>query len=103
MKYFFFLTVLISLNVFYGYATYLHTHVHKSYSNHIHKTLYIDRNFDDDEIIDITAAALEWSEQTQHVIDFDIVIFYDNSTFYLMKNGFKVQESRSSNIFFSIL
>lgn len=42
---------------------------------HAHKTIFIDRNFDENEIIFITSAAVEWSEVTNHVIDFDISIF----------------------------
>lgn len=43
------------------------------YSSHVHKTLFLDRTFDEDEVLYITAAAMEWTTATNHAIDFDIV------------------------------
>ena len=45
----------------------------KPYPNHIHSTLYLDRNFDDFEQEAITKAALEWTSTTNHIVEFDIV------------------------------
>ena len=43
-----------------------------SYPNHIHKTLFLDRDFDADEQTYIIQAALEWTEATNHVVEFDV-------------------------------
>lgn len=45
----------------------------KVYPTHEHKTLYIDRNFNDDEFEFIVEAGLEWTEATNHVIEFDVI------------------------------
>ena len=50
----------------------------KVYPNHVHKTLFIDRNFDEDEVAYITAAAVEWTESTNHVAEFDVVVLPSN-------------------------
>lgn len=45
----------------------------KIYPKHVHKTLFLDRYLSEDEINFITYSALEWSESTQHIVEFDIV------------------------------
>jgi len=45
----------------------------KEYPNHIHRTIYVERRFDDFEQEQIIAAAMEWTEITNHIIEFDIV------------------------------
>ena len=54
---------IISLILFFGFT--IKYHIGKSeYPTHIHKTLYLDRDFDQDEVIEIMDAALEWTEKT---------------------------------------
>lgn len=48
-------------------------------SQHIHKTLYISREFDQNEVMYITKAAYEWSEATHHIVDFDIIVLPNNN------------------------
>ena len=45
----------------------------KQYPSHIHKTLYVDRHFTDDEFILIAWAAIRWSQTTNHIVDYDVV------------------------------
>jgi predicted Zn-dependent protease len=40
----------------------------------IHKTIFVDRNFDQDEIIYIIASAMEWNNCTHHFVDFEVVM-----------------------------
>lgn len=63
------------------------------YPDHVHITLYLDRNFYDYETDAITKAALEWSEATNHIVEYDIVqlpseepIKYSNSLFIVKKS-----------------
>lgn len=44
-----------------------------SYPNHIHKILYLDRAFDDEEVEYITQAAMSWTENTNHIAEVDVV------------------------------
>lgn len=46
----------------------------KSYPEHVHKTLFIDRNFNEAEIVYITLAAAEWNEKTGHIVDFEVAL-----------------------------
>lgn len=56
----------------------LYSHTAKNYINNqqlqIHKTLYLDRQFNEYEINQITIAALEWNSATNGIVNFDIVI-----------------------------
>lgn len=45
----------------------------KEFPSYVHKTLYVDRHFSDDEFIMIAWAANRWSETTNHIIDYDVV------------------------------
>lgn len=45
----------------------------KTYPAHVHTSIYIDRNFSSEEQEYITAAALDWSINTNHIIDYDII------------------------------
>lgn len=45
----------------------------KPYPTHAHITLYLDRNFDDFEQETIISAAMEWTETTNHIIEYDVV------------------------------
>lgn len=62
---------LISLVVLYTYSTKIFHH--KEYSNYSHKTLYVDRNFNDEEVLTIMEAAVEWTETTNHIVEIDVV------------------------------
>lgn len=44
-----------------------------AYPSHAHITLYIDRTFDNMETDAIMKAAWEWSEATNHIIEYDII------------------------------
>ena len=45
----------------------------KTYPTYVHKTLFLDRNFSEKEVLFITQGAMAWSEATNHIVDFDIV------------------------------
>lgn len=45
----------------------------KNYPTHVHKTLFLDRYLSPDEVAFITQAALEWSEATNNIVEFNIV------------------------------
>lgn len=45
----------------------------REYPNHIHRTLFLDREFSEEEAETITIAALEWTEATNYVLDLSIV------------------------------
>lgn len=60
----------------------------KPYPTHAHITIYLDRNFDDFEQETIIRAAMEWTETTNHIIEYDVVqlptlghISYEDSVF----------------------
>lgn len=55
----------------------------KNIQNSVHKTLFLDRTFSEQEIIYITEAALEWSIATNYIVKFDIHILPNNK--HLMK------------------
>jgi predicted Zn-dependent protease len=63
------------------------------YNNPTHVTLYLDRNFDDFETETIMKAAWEWSEATNHIIEYDIVqlptkdkMVYKNAVFIIKRS-----------------
>jgi hypothetical protein len=45
----------------------------KEYPGHVHKIIYVDRNFDDLEQEHIIMAALKWSEATNHIVEYDVI------------------------------
>lgn len=45
----------------------------RSSSTNIHKILYLDQNFNEEEVKTITDAANEWTETTNHIAEFDVV------------------------------
>lgn len=45
----------------------------KIYPARVHKTLFLDRYLDPDEVAFITQAALEWSAATKNIVTFDVV------------------------------
>jgi len=45
----------------------------KVYPERVHKTLFLDRYLNPDEIAFITHAALEWSAATKNIVTFDVV------------------------------
>lgn len=50
-----------------------------------HRTLYLDRTFTKQEIVVITMAAINWSESTNHIMIYDIVILPINRKIDLMR------------------
>lgn len=73
----------IQLNVFKIYAPHV-------YEKH-HTTIYVDRGFNNNEVEFIKDAAGEWSFETNHIVDFDVIqlpvknLIYSNSLFILKK------------------
>lgn len=63
--------LLISLCVFYNYTVQI-LHKPQINKNHIHKTLYIDRSFNEDEVVYIAQAAISWTVSTNHVAEIDV-------------------------------
>lgn len=45
----------------------------KEYPSHVHKTLYVDRHFTNDQFVLIAWAAIRWSQATNHIIDYDVI------------------------------
>ncbi len=43
------------------------------YPKYVHKKLFLDRNLSVDEVDYITQAALEWTETTKHIVEFEVV------------------------------
>src|SRR5574338_1059359 len=69
-----FLTTLIILTVFFFTLQDLYpSKFPKERPNHIHTTIYLDRNFNDVEQEYIMQAAWEWAESTNHIAEFDVV------------------------------
>jgi len=46
---------------------------------HIHRTLYLDRNFSEEQQQMITDAATRWNTATNHIVDFQVAILPDHS------------------------
>ena len=70
-----YLTLLItftSLFVFYFIVTDIYKE--KTYPDHIHKSIYIDRSFNYEEQEVIMRSAWQWSEATNHIIEFDVIL-----------------------------
>ncbi len=63
--------ILVGLCFFFNYATHYNTGT-KHYGNYVHKTIYIDRSFNEQEVVDITQAAISWSIVTNHIADLDV-------------------------------
>ena len=69
-----FFTSLALLFVFYFVVTDIYKdNTHKDRGNHVHTTIYVDRNFNDIEQEYIIEAAMEWGTATNHVAEFDVV------------------------------
>lgn len=60
-------------------------HPPHSKENHIHKILYIDSTFSNEEIADITSAALTWTTKTHYIARFDVVVLPTNQKIDLSK------------------
>lgn len=63
--------ILISLIGLYTYTTEIFHE--KEYPAHVHKTLYLDRNFNDEEVLIIMQSAVTWTEVTNHIVELDVV------------------------------
>ena len=51
-------------------------------ATYMRKTLFLDRTFTEDEVEYITSAALEWTDKTNHTIDFNVVILPNMEEFF---------------------
>lgn len=60
--------VLVLLNSFTN-KMFVHT---KPYPKHVHKTLFLDEHFTDEEVKVITSAADEWTQKTHHIVEFSV-------------------------------
>lgn len=70
-----YLTLLTTLAILISIFSFAATIYHgpKVYPNHVHTTIYIDRNFDDFEQEKIISAAMKWTMATEHLVEYDIV------------------------------
>lgn len=66
------LLTIIALILLCNYASQVYQ-PEKIYPAHFHKTLYLDRNFTDDQVFSLTSAAVSWTEKTNHIAEFDVV------------------------------
>jgi len=74
LNYICFLTTVVLLFVFYFEVSEIYPNKFpKERPNHIHTTIYLDRNFNDVEVEYIMQAAWEWTETTNHIAEFDVV------------------------------
>lgn len=62
--------ILIPLAFLFSYASSIYV---KTYPNYVHKTLYVERNFNEEEVAIITKAAISWTESTHHIAEIDVV------------------------------
>ncbi len=63
------------------------------YPKHAHITLYLDRNFSEDESEIIMQAALEWTRATNHIIDYDVVQLPSKEKIYFKDSVFITKRS----------
>jgi hypothetical protein len=68
----------------------------KVYPNHIHTTIYIDRNFYDYEQEIIITAAIKWSKATNHIVEYDVVQLPTNEKIDAENGLFMVKVSPDS-------
>jgi hypothetical protein len=74
LNYVHFFTSLALLFVFYFVVTDIYKDKDtKDRGTHVHTTIYVDRNFNDVEQEYIIEAAMEWTQATNHVAEFDVV------------------------------
>jgi len=66
--------VLVIALIFYLYGIAVKIYPKKITQTHVHKTLYIDREFEQSYIDTIQIAANRWTEATNHLAEFDIVL-----------------------------
>lgn len=64
--------ILISLCFIFNFAAPFF-HGPKANKDHIHKTIYVDRRFNDDEVTYIAQAAITWTLTTNHIATLDVV------------------------------
>lgn len=91
INYLSFAIILSLLLILFGFVSKIYPD--ESYPDHAHITLYLDRNFVDYETDAITQAALEWSEATGHIVEYDVIqlptsegIKYKDSLFIVKKS-----------------
>lgn len=73
INYLSFLTSLVLLTVLYIQVIDIWDKGPKEYPGHVHKIIYLDRNFDNLEQEHIMMAALQWSAATNHIVEYDVV------------------------------
>ncbi len=66
------IVLFICICVFFNYVSDIF-HPPHSKENHIHKILYIDSTFSEEEIAQITDAAITWTTKTHYIAQFDVV------------------------------
>ena len=59
----------------------------KVYSENVHKTLYLDNTFDDDEIDFIIAATLEWNVATEGRVIYDVAMLPTTNRAKVLADG----------------
>lgn len=89
---------LLSLATVYGILLVLYTQVidiyqPKVYPDHVHTTLYLGHDFSPEEQEIILEAALEWSQATNHIVEYDVVVLPTKNTIDVTKSVVFVKES----------
>lgn len=69
-----------------------------SYEEYVYNTLYIDNNFTDSEVDIILSATWEWSNKTQHRVNYKVVILNDYHQDLDLKNGILFNKLNQYNI-----
>lgn len=68
-----FITTILLLLILCNYSAPKLTPKKEVYLTHIHKILYVDPNFTDEEFVYISMAASDWSKETNNIVTFDII------------------------------
>lgn len=68
------ITYLVLLVFFIIFGSYKYGIEKSEYPEHVYKTLYIDKEFDQEEVGYIIAAATEWSKATENRVNYNIVV-----------------------------
>jgi hypothetical protein len=61
---------ILSLGILFNFVVEIYD---PTYPNVVHKTLYIERNFNQDEVAMITNAAIAWTQATHHIAEINVV------------------------------
>jgi hypothetical protein len=71
--------VVVLLSYLFGKAQSVYPDRDVMMDGHIHRTLYLDRNFTEEQQQIITDAATRWNDATNHIVDFQVAILPDHS------------------------